>query len=240
MYLCYAVESVKGTRPTSGYVLVPEVKSMPSFNPAPETIESTTLLETEYKTYVAGLKDLGGALEYGANLTADLIDVWAACVEAHDTAAQSDKAMWFAVVHPKLAQAVFFEGEPSPIGLNEASVGSMAETTLYITPNSAPMWAAKPTLADSGSTNLGTLMVGTNVLTPYFSPDIRNYTASTTNASDLIVAVAEDNTASVAITSEQATISTNTATWVTGSNTVNITVTNGGATKTYTVVVTKS
>lgn len=147
MYLCYAVETTKGTRPTTGYIQIPEVKSMPSFNPAPDTIESTTLLETEYKTYVAGLKDLGGALEYGANLTADLITAWSTLVSAHDTAAQSDKATWFAVVHPKLEKAVFFEGEPSPLGLNEASVGSMAETTLYITPNSAPTWETKPTLA---------------------------------------------------------------------------------------------
>ena len=111
------------------------------------TIDSTTLLETEYRTYVAGLKDLGGSLEYGANLTADLISIWASCVSAHDTAAAQNKATWFAVVHPKLTQAIFFEGEPSPLGLNEASVGSMAETTLYITPNSAPQWASKPTLA---------------------------------------------------------------------------------------------
>lgn len=146
MYLCYAVETTAGTRPTTGYIQVPEIKSMPSFNPAPETIESTTLLETEYKTYVEGLKDLGGALEYGANLTEDLITKWAACVSAHD-ALTGGKAMWFAVVHPKLTNAVFFEGDPSPLGLNEASVGAMAETTLYVTPNSAPTWAAKPTLA---------------------------------------------------------------------------------------------
>lgn len=240
MFLCYAVEQTKGVRPVSNYILIPEIKTMPSFNPSPETIESTTLLETEYKTYVEGLKDMGGALEYGANLTADLIDIWAACNEAHDLAAQSDKATWFAVVHPKLPNAVFFEGDPSPIGLNEASVGSMAETTLYITPNSAPMWAAKPTLADSGSTNLGTLMIGTNVLTPFFNASIVNYTATTSNSSDAIVAVAEDIGASVSITSEDATISTGTATWAAGPNVVNVTVTNGEASKTYTVTVTKN
>lgn len=147
MYLCYAVETTKGTRPTTGYIQIPEIKSMPSFNPSPETIESTTLLETEYKTYVEGLKDLGGALEYGANLTEDLITAWSTLNSAHDTAAASDKATWFAVVHPSLTNAVFFEGDPSPLGLNEASVGSMLETTLYVTPNSAPTWAAKPTLA---------------------------------------------------------------------------------------------
>ena len=147
MYLCYCVETTAGSMPTSGYTQIPEIKTMPSFNPAPETIQSTTLLETEYHTYVEGLKDLGGALEYTANLTADLISIWGSCNSAHDTAAAQDKATWFAVVHPKLDKAVFFQGDPSPLGLNEAAVGEMAETTLYITPNSAPTWATKPTLA---------------------------------------------------------------------------------------------
>lgn len=149
MYLCYCAETTAGTRPTTGYTVIPEIKSMPSFNPAPDTIDSTTLLETEYRTYVAGLKDLGGSLEYGANLTADLISAWETCVSAHATAVAANKAVWFAVVHPKLEKAVFFEGEPSPLGLNEATVGSMAETTLYITPNSAPEWATKPTTTSS-------------------------------------------------------------------------------------------
>lgn len=155
MYLAYCVEATKGSMPTSGYTVIPEIKTMPSFNPAPETIDSTTLLETEYRTYVEGLKDLGGALEYTANLTADLISVWASCNSAHDAAAATDKATWFVVVHPKLGNAVFFEGDPSPLGLNEASVGSMAETTLYITPNSAPQWAAKPGVTGQSETVLG-------------------------------------------------------------------------------------
>lgn len=146
MLLVYAVEATAGTRPTTGYVKIPEVKSMPSFNPAPETIQSTTLEETEYHTYVEGLKDLGGALEFGANLTADLITAWETCNTAHDALTEG-KAMWFAVVHPKLDKAVFFKGDPSPLGLNEATVGGMAETTLYITPNSAPEWQTKPTIS---------------------------------------------------------------------------------------------
>lgn len=146
MQLVYAVEATAGTRPTSGYTKIPEVKSMPSFNPAPETIQSTTLEETEYHTYVEGLKDLGGALEFSANLTAGLITAWETCNTAHD-ALTDGKAMWFAVVHPKLEKAVFFQGDPSPLGLNEATVGSMAETTLYITPNSAPEWQTKPTIS---------------------------------------------------------------------------------------------
>lgn len=145
MSLMYAVETEAGVRPTTGYKTIPEIKSMPSFNPAPNTIDSTTLAETEYMTYVKGLKDLGGALEYGANLTEDLIDFWEELLTTYETASESGKSVWFAVVHPKLTKATYYVGEPAPIGFNEAEVGSMAETTLYITPNSAPIMAAKPT-----------------------------------------------------------------------------------------------
>lgn len=145
MWLGWAAEETKGTRPTSGYTKIPEIKSMPSFNPAPETIESTTLEETEYKTYVKGLKDLGGALEYGANLTDDLMTEWENLLTAFDTAVEDGKHIWFVVVHPNLSKAVYFTGDPSTIGLNEASVGGMAETTLYITPTGAPVMAEKPT-----------------------------------------------------------------------------------------------
>lgn len=149
MKLYYATESSAGTMPTTGLVKVPEIKSIPSFNPAPETIQSTTLEETEYHTYVEGLKDLGGALEFGANLTQDLITAWASCNTAHD-ALTGGKAMWFYIIHDGLSQCVAFEGDPSPLGLNEASVGSMLETTLYITPNSAPEWVSKPTITVNG------------------------------------------------------------------------------------------
>lgn len=153
MYLCYCVETTAGTRPTSGYQIIPEIKSMPSFNPAPSTIDSTTLLETQYVTYVKGLKDMGGALEYGANLTDDLVDFWETLLAAYDTAVADGKAMWFAVVHPKLAKATFYKGEPAPLGFNEAAVGAMAETTLYITPNSAPIMETKPSVTNAATVN---------------------------------------------------------------------------------------
>ena len=151
MFLCWASEVTAGTMPTSNFTIVPEVKSIPSFNPTPEAIQSTTLLETEYHTYVEGLKDLGGTIEFGANLTEDLITAWASVNAAYESAATANKAIWFAVVHPKIAKSVVFKGDPAPLGLNEATVNAMAETTLYITPNSAPKWESitKPTVTST-------------------------------------------------------------------------------------------
>ncbi len=139
----YAIEETKGTRPASGYTIIPDIKEVPEMNPEPETLETTTLAETEFKTYIEGLKDLGGALSFNANYTTELETVWAELVEAYKTAIDSDLATWFEIKHPKLEKSVFFKGQPSAMGLPAMSVNSVLETNLYITPISAPQREAK-------------------------------------------------------------------------------------------------
>ena len=139
----YAVESTKGTRPTTGYTIIPDVKEIPEMNPEPETLETTTLAETEFKTYIEGLKDLGGALSFLANYTEELEEAWGTLVSAYKTAIESGKATWFEIKHPKLDKSVFFTGQPSAMGLPAMSVGSVLETNLYITPTNAPAWETK-------------------------------------------------------------------------------------------------
>ena len=139
----YAIEATKGSRPTSGYTLIPDVKEIPEMNPEPETLESTVLSETEFKTYIEGLKDLGGALSFLANYTTELETVWAALVTAYKEAADEGKSVWFEVKHPKLEKSVFFTGQPSAMGLPAMAVNNILETNLYITPTNAPAWEDK-------------------------------------------------------------------------------------------------
>jgi hypothetical protein len=141
----YAVESTVGTRPTTGYSIIPDVKSIPEMNPEPETLETTDLSQTEYKTYIEGLKDLGGALSFTANFTEELETVWTELVAAYKSAKTEGKSVWFEVKHPELDKSVFFTGQPSAMGLPEISVGSVLETNLYITPTNAPVWETKTT-----------------------------------------------------------------------------------------------
>lgn len=143
----YAVEATAGTRPTSGYKVLPDIKEVPEMNPEPETLETTTLSETECKTYVEGLKDLGGALSFSANFTTELEEAWTTLVSAYKTATESDKEVWFEIEHPKLEKSVFFTGQPSAMGLPAMSVNSVLETNLYITPTNAPTWQTKSTTA---------------------------------------------------------------------------------------------
>lgn len=141
----YAVEATAKTRPTTGYINIPDIKEVPEMNPEPETLESTTLAETEYKTYIEGLKDLGGALSFLANYTTELETAWSALVTAYQEAKAENKSVWFEVKHPGLTKSVFFTGQPSAMGLPAMSVNSILETNLYITPTNAPAWETKTT-----------------------------------------------------------------------------------------------
>lgn len=143
--LHYCAETTAGERPTTGYTRIYGIKSTPSLNPAPDTIETTTLDELEFKTYLDGLKDLGGALEFTFNLTEELITKWDALMTAYETAKADNKAIWFAIVIPGLTQAFYFPGNPSSMGLPETAVNSVLEITNYISPTGAPVKGAKPT-----------------------------------------------------------------------------------------------
>lgn len=150
--LGYAVEASKGAgRPTSNYIQLIGVKSTPSFNPAPETLETTTLEETEWKTYIDGLKDMGGALEFTFNLTQDLVDQWDTLMTAYEAAKAAEKRVYFEIYIPGLTKSLFFAGNPSEMGLPETSVSSVLETTNYITPTEAPEFATgvEPTASTS-------------------------------------------------------------------------------------------
>ena len=143
--LQYAVETTAGTRPTTGYTRIKGIKSTPSLNPSPDALETTTLDELEYKTYIDGLKDVGGAIEFTFNLTEDLITAWDELMTAYEAGKATGKATWFTIVIPGLTNSFYFTGNPSAMGLPETSVNSVLEITNYITPTNAPEKFAKPT-----------------------------------------------------------------------------------------------
>ena len=141
----YVVEETAGTKPTTGVIEIPEIKEIPEMNPEPSTLDTTTLKETEYKTSIPGLKDLGGALGFLANLTEDFKNAWEEMVTAYETAKTAGKNTWFVIQHPSLTEAVMFTGAPSALGLPGMSVDAVLEATVYVTPTNAPTWVEAPT-----------------------------------------------------------------------------------------------
>ncbi len=140
-------ETVSGTRPTSGYRTISNIRSIPDFNPEPNTIDVTDLSETEFMRYITGLKDVGSAIGFGANHTEEFHTAWDALVDEYESALEESLSMWFAVVIPKLSRAFYFAGQPSPLGLAAIEVNAGLQITAYIAPNDIGGWAAKPTAA---------------------------------------------------------------------------------------------
>jgi hypothetical protein len=142
--LKYAVETTAGTRPTTGYTQVPSIKAIPDFNPEPESLEVTDLSDTEWRRYIAGLKDPGGALSFTANLTTAFKTAWETLVTAAETAAASSKATWFEVMVPNFG-SFYFAGMPVEMGLPASDVNAVFEGDVYITPNQIHGWDTSST-----------------------------------------------------------------------------------------------
>lgn len=145
----YAVETTAGTRPTTGYKHIPDLKSMPSINPAPNTADATTFDNTEYTSYIQLLKDIGGALEISANFTQELFETWEEMVDAYETAIASSKKTWFCFDIPGFDKSAFVTVQPARMGIPEATANSLLETTVFITPTGEPVFEADPTYADT-------------------------------------------------------------------------------------------
>lgn len=159
MTLQWAVEATKGTRPTTGYKIVPDLKSLPAINSSREAIDSTTLQETEYKTSVAGLKEAPGSAEFTANLTEALITAWDEVMDAYESARTDGKAMWFTHVIPDLPESTYYIGEPDEMGTPGGDVGALLEISLFITVNNAPKKYPKPTDTVNASAPAGEPMM---------------------------------------------------------------------------------
>ena len=151
----YAVEGSDKQRPTTGYTWIKDIKEIPDMNPAPDTLESTTLDNLEFKTYINGLKDLGGALTFVANFTDELLKTWNGANSSdqnsimykYNAAKSEGKKMYWCVDIPGISQSIFFTFEPAPIGMPGATTNAVMETNISITPTGEPVWAADPTYA---------------------------------------------------------------------------------------------
>lgn len=137
----YCVETTAGSRPTSSYVNIPDIKTIPGVELNPSKLEVTNLVD-HYKRYIAGVLDAGDDIALTANLTASLKSVWASLVSAANTAWTSQKSTWFEISIPNF-DSFYFAGIPTEMGFNEMGVDAVAEASLHIIPNQIVGWATK-------------------------------------------------------------------------------------------------
>lgn len=90
------------------------------------------------------------------------------------------------------------------------------------------------------SPTLATLSIGSIDLVPEFNPGVREYTATTSNATNTVTATATDSSTVVIKNGTTTVTSGSAATWNTGENILTVTATKSGVTTTYRVIVTKT
>lgn len=169
----YAFESVAGTRPTTGYKLIPGVRELEGVDATPDAIETTSLENLEFKTYVPGLKDLGGTRTFTANFTQELQTLWGEVMTEWETAKASGKAMYICIDIPETTNSCYMSVIPSPLGLPDITTNSLLDARLYLTPVGEPIWASQPTYEGTTTYNVTiTGYVATGVDIDVFRNDI--------------------------------------------------------------------
>jgi hypothetical protein len=141
----WAMETVAGTMPTTGYKKINGIKSTPDLNPEASSLDVTDLSDSEWKRYIPGLKDPGGSIQFGANNTEQFQTDWDELYQAANDGKDEGKSMWFAIVIPKLTKAFFMRVEPQQLGLSAMEVNSVLEIDAYVSVNKIVGWATKPT-----------------------------------------------------------------------------------------------
>ena len=146
MLVKYAVEATAGTRPTSGYTLIPGVKAIPAIFNDPNMLQSTPLSATKNHTYIEGLNDSGGAIQLTVNDYEAFRTAWTACVAAFD-AVTDDKTMWFEIAYQDGSnlESFYFPAQPLALGFGGAEVDSVLENNLNLAPQGDYVFAAAST-----------------------------------------------------------------------------------------------
>lgn len=139
IHVGYAIESVAGSKPEQ-FTDLPNPKSIPNFNPEVGTYDVTSLNDTEWKRYIQGLKDVGGALAITFGMSQVFLDKWEKLCDDYDTASTQNKRFWMVFWHPKLDKSFFFTGTPARMGWAESGVDSAWDTSVSITPTGEIGW----------------------------------------------------------------------------------------------------
>ncbi len=150
--LGYAFEATASTKPAS-FINIDNPKSIPSFNPEPNSLDITSLNDLEWMRYTSGLKDIGGAQGFGIGMSQKTLDEWNTMCDTTETNEASGRRTWFVLYHPGLDKSFFFTGKPTKLGFPEAEVNSVWDATVYIAPTGEIGWgtAINPTDSDSQS-----------------------------------------------------------------------------------------
>ena len=136
----FATESTAGTKP-SAFTNLKNPKSIPDMNPEPNTLDVTSLNDTEWKRYIPGLKDIGGSIGITFGVSDSFHTTWKTLCSTAATAKAQGKATWFVFYIPGFTESFFMTAEPVMYGMPAAEVDSVLDVTVNIVPTGNFGWA---------------------------------------------------------------------------------------------------
>lgn len=147
----YAHEATAGTKP-SAFINLPNPKSIPDMNPSPNALDITSLNDTEWKRYMEGLKDLGGALGITFGMSQELYTTWQTMCDTDDTNKASGKRTWFVFYIPGVDDSFFMTVDPARMGFPSADVDEVLDVTVNVLPTGEIGWDTAINPTDPAST----------------------------------------------------------------------------------------
>lgn len=123
LIVAIATETTAGTMPTSDYYKVPQVTDLPDMDFDPDTIETTSYDNLEYKSYLSGLKDTGGVISLPANYTEYGVTMWDDIADTlADDSNTTGKIAWLVIRIQGTTQTWFIPVELVKCGIPSAPV----------------------------------------------------------------------------------------------------------------------
>lgn len=141
----YAIETTAGTRPTSGYTVLPNVSSAPEMSMDVDALDASDITD-EITRYAKGRQDPGSDAEFTLNHTEAVITAWETLVTAAQTGKAANKSCWFEYVYPGATKSYFFKAEPVELWGNAGIEQNVVDTIpARVIPQGGNCWAAKST-----------------------------------------------------------------------------------------------
>ena len=110
--------------------IIPDVKSVPALGSTPNTLQTTDLMDEKH-TYIKGLQDIGGALEFTCNYTPEVLNI----IDQAVLAQQDSDVEWCVEFPAPLNKRIYWLGEAEPVFNTEVAVDAVVEGTIAVVPN---------------------------------------------------------------------------------------------------------
>ncbi len=156
--ISYAIETVSGERPVSGYKVIDGMKSTPELNIAPSVGDTTSFANEKYTSKAPLLREMPDSLEFGAVFGQEFADKWIELYEASELAKQDNKRTWFCIDIKGFDKAFYIVGEPQELGLSALEVNSVIDYNVFVVPTGEMVVAGDP-IYDGETTQKVTFVV---------------------------------------------------------------------------------